>query len=252
MSTNDPQPSKSGFAGRADVYLNSEVHREGPDLETIVRWIDGRDPVCDVATGPGHVAGALLRSGCRRVVGLDPEPEMVRLAVRTHEGLAGVVGRAEGLPFPARCFSALTCRVAAHHFRDVRSFLRAAHHVLARDGLLVLEDSVAPGNAGLDRWVNRVERWRDPTHVRSYTVPEWQTMLRECGFGIRASRLFQRRLDYAAWIERQDPTPERRRRLDRAFREAPRKARSAFGIQTQRGEPTSFTLPKLLVRAAVT
>lgn len=249
MSTNDPRPSKPGFAGRADVYLNSEVHREGPDLETIVRWVGNRDPVCDVATGPGHVAGALLRSGGRRVVGLDPEPEMVGVAVRAQHGLIGVVGRAEGLPFPARRFSAVTCRVAAHHFRNVPAFLRAAHRVLERDGLLVLEDSVAPEDAGLDRWVNRVERWRDPAHVRSYTAAEWWTMLRGSGFEIRASRLFRRRLDYTAWIERQDPSPDRRRRLDRAFRKAPPAARNAFGIRVRQGNPTSFTLPKLLVRA---
>lgn len=240
-----------GFGDRAEAYLHSEVHREGSDLETIAGWVGERDGVLDVASGPGHVARRLIRAGCTRVMALDPEPNMARLARSVEENMAVTVGRAESLPFSAASFSALTCRVAAHHFGDVGVFLRESVRVLEAGGTLVLVDTVAPEKRELDRWINRVERWRDPSHVRSYRPGEWKRRIRAAGLVVRDVRRSSRRLDYDAWIARQNPSPDRRECLRKAFVEASESVRGTFGIRARGGEVESFELPRLLVRASV-
>lgn len=245
-----PDPG-GGFGDRAEAYLHSEVHRAGPDLEAIARWVGRRDGVLDVASGPGHVARRLLRAGCTRVMALDPEPTMARLARSVEGDLTVTVGRAESLPFSAASFSALTCRVAAHHFEGVEGFLRESVRVLEEGGIFVLVDTVAPEDPELDRWINRVERWRDPTHVRSYRSAEWKRRIRAAGLVIRDVRRTSRRLDYGEWIARQDPPRDRREKLRAAFTEAPDSVRRTFGIRAGGEGIESFELPRLLVRASV-
>lgn len=243
--------SPDSFNQRAEAYLEGDVFRRGPDLQLIVRWMQGRDRVCDVASGAGHVAAALRRSGCGTVVALDPAPNMVKTALRAHEGLIGAVAPAEALPFSSGSLDGLTCRIAAHHFRDLDAFLKETHRVLPPGGVAVVEDSVAPEDDVLDQFINRIERWRDPTHVRSYRASEWQDHLRERSFHIRESRLLHRRLEYGDWIERQDPPSDTRDRVRDAFLEAPPRVKRYFNVETDNGSVRSFTLPKLLVRAVV-
>ena len=66
--------------------------------------------VLDVATGGGHVARRLREEGCT-VVTVDPAPGM----------RPDVVSSAEELPFADGSFDVVTCRIAAHHFQDIRA-----------------------------------------------------------------------------------------------------------------------------------
>ncbi len=99
------------WSQRADAFRDSPTHREGPDLDLLVEWCDpGHDvKVLDVATGGGHVARRLREEGCT-VVTVDPAPGMA----------PDVVSRAEELPFEDGSFDVVTCRIAAHHFEDIR------------------------------------------------------------------------------------------------------------------------------------
>jgi ubiquinone/menaquinone biosynthesis C-methylase UbiE len=73
-----------------------------------------------------------------------------------------VVARAEDLPFEDGSFDVVTCRIAAHHFADVRKAVAEMARVTQR--LLVIEDNVFRGEN-----VEEAERLRDPTHVRCYS-----------------------------------------------------------------------------------
>src|SRR6266545_4256526 len=49
-------------------------------VEEVVELLGGRDTVIDMTLGAGGHAEALLRSGCKLVVGVDRDPEAIALA----------------------------------------------------------------------------------------------------------------------------------------------------------------------------
>ena len=155
------------WSQRADAFRESPTHREGPDLELLVEWCEpGPDvKVLDVATGGGHVARRLREEGCT-VVTVDPAPGMK----------ADVLAPADHLPFEDRSFDVVTCRIAAHHFPDIRAAV--AEMARVSNELLVVEDNVFRGEH-----VEEAERLRDPTHVRCYAEGEWKELVTDVGFG---------------------------------------------------------------------
>ena len=51
------------WSERAQLYRESEAHREGEDLDLVVEWSEGAETALDVATGGGHVARRLREAG---------------------------------------------------------------------------------------------------------------------------------------------------------------------------------------------
>ena len=179
------------WSQRADAFRDSPTHREGPDLDLLVDWCGpGHDvKVLDVATGGGHVARRLREEGCT-VITADPAPGM----------RPDVVAPAEELPFADGSFDVVTCRIAAHHFQDVRRAVAEMARVSRR--LLVIEDNVFRGER-----VEEAERLRDPTHVRCYSEDEWKEMITAAGLEVEQLEHFARRQSAAAWLERVETPP---------------------------------------------
>jgi ubiquinone/menaquinone biosynthesis C-methylase UbiE len=171
------------WSARAQLYRESEAHREGADLDLFVEWAEGRT-VLDVATGGGHVAERMREAG-HDVVTCDPAPGMQ----------PDVICRAEDLPFADRSFDVVTCRVAAHHFEDVAKAVEEMARV-SRD-LVLLAD-----NLHLDETVEEAERLRDPTHVRCYSEHEWREFFEAAGLAIDDIQKFEKRIELEPWLER--------------------------------------------------
>jgi SAM-dependent methyltransferase len=185
------------WSQRADAFRDSPTHREGPDLELLVEWCEPEADVkvLDVATGGGHVARRLREEGCT-VVTADPAPGM----------RADVVAPADHLPFEDGSFDVVTCRIAAHHFPDIRAAVAEMARVSNR--LLVIEDNVFRGED-----VEEAERLRDSTHVRCYGEDEWKELVTEAGFEVEQVERFDRRQSFAAWLERVETPPDAAARI---------------------------------------
>ncbi len=112
-----------------------------------------------------------------------------------------VVAPAEELPFEDGSFDVVTCRIAAHHFHDVRKAVAEMARVSGR--LLVIEDNVFRGEH-----VEEAERLRDPSHVRCYSEEEWREMVEQAGFEVEQLEHFPRRQSFDAWLARVDTPPE--------------------------------------------
>jgi len=237
------------FDEHAESYLDSRVHRAGDDLDQLVEWVGSANRAVDVATGAGHTAGALAESGVGQVIGTDAAPQMVRTATRAFPGVTGVVCDAERLPFVANSFDSVTCRIAAHHFPEPTKFVEEVARILEPGGILAFEDNVAPDDDSLDDFLNRVERIRDPTHVRSHRVGDWLQWVEKAGFTVETSRVVTKTLDYDEWVANVDLSAERRERLSTAFADRPSSATETFEITESEGEIESFANLKLLLRA---
>ena len=169
---------------RAQLYVDSEAHREGEDLDLLVEWARGARTALDVATGGGHVARRLREAGLE-VVTSDPARGMG----------PDVIAPAEDLPFADNSFDVVTCRVAAHHFEDVAAAIAEMARV-ARDGVLLVD------NLFLSDAVEEAERLRDPSHVRNYTEADWRGFLVGAGLRLEDFRRFDKPIALEPWLER--------------------------------------------------
>jgi len=179
------------WSQRADAFRESPTHREGPDLDLLVEWCEpGHDvKVLDVATGGGHVARRLREEGCT-VITVDPAPGMK----------PDVVASAEELPFADGSFDVVTCRIAAHHFQDIRAAVAEMARIAQR--VVVIEDNVF-----IDDAVEEAERLRDPTHVRCYSEDEWKELLTAAGLEVEQVERFERHPVVDDWLARVETPP---------------------------------------------
>jgi SAM-dependent methyltransferase len=179
------------WSQRAEAFRESPTHREGPDLDLLIEWCEPGPEVkvLDVATGGGHVARRLREEGCT-VVTVDPAPGMK----------ADVLAPADHLPFADGAFDVVTCRIAPHHFPDIRAAVQEMARV--SNSLLVIEDNVYRGDQ-----VEEAERLRDPTHVRCYSEDEWKELVTGVGFEVEQVEHFDRRQSFEAWLARVDAAP---------------------------------------------
>ncbi|SEN04110.1 class I SAM-dependent methyltransferase [Lihuaxuella thermophila] len=215
------------FDRSGEAYLTSQVHAKGQDLEWI-RELAMRSPgekALDIATGAGHTA--FLLSGCiKHVVALDVTPKMVKLASdeakrRKIRNLTFVLGDAEALPFIDSYFDLVTCRIAAHHFPNVKKAVQEMYRVLHHDGLLILIDNIVPDDADSARLLNQIEKLRDPSHHESLTLNRWHRLFTEAGFSeVSCYRTWTTPMDIPEWLDRAKTPPSDREMIYALFEQA--------------------------------
>jgi SAM-dependent methyltransferase len=185
---------------RAQAYRDSAPHSAGPDLDRLVEWAGpgAGKTALDVGSGGGHLARRLREAG---------------FAVTTADPSAGmhpdVICSAEELPFPKASIDLVGSRIAAHHYSDVEAALAEMARV-SRD-VVLLEDLLF-----IDERVEKGEKLRDPSHVRTYTLDEWSALFAAAGLEVAASEVIERHTSFSAWLERCDcsgETAERTREL---------------------------------------
>jgi ubiquinone/menaquinone biosynthesis C-methylase UbiE len=104
------------------------------------------DRVLDVGTGSGVVAFAVAPL-VREVVGIDPSPEMLRLAIAKngHVNAKFELGDARELKYEDGVFDKVTARMVYHHILEGgEAGVRECARVLKRGGIFVLSEGVPP------------------------------------------------------------------------------------------------------------
>jgi hypothetical protein len=202
---------------RAALYVESDAHREGDDLEQLVAWAAGTRTALDVATGGGHVARRLREQGIN-VVTTDRAPGMN----------PDVICPAEHLPFADSSFDLVACRAAAHHFGDVKAALGEMARV-SSDRVLIV-DTVNMGEA-----VEEAEKLRDPSHVRNYSEDEWRELVTGAGLDLAELCIFRHAFDLDAWLMRTDCKGD--------------EADKVIGLLGDRARDGRLTLDKIAIRA---
>jgi SAM-dependent methyltransferase len=171
------------WSQRAELYRESEAHKQGRDLDLFVAWAEG-ETALDVASGGGHVARRLREAGFK-VVTTDAAPGMQ----------PDVISRGEDLPFADASFDVVTCRVAAHHFDDPAAAL--AEMARVSRSLVLVSDNLYLGEAG-----EQADRLRDPTHVRNLSEAGWRDLFSRVGLQAEAFEREEKWLELEPWLER--------------------------------------------------
>lgn len=247
---------RAQYGSVGDAYVKSAGHASGEDLARMAVLAHSRstDRVLDIATGGGHVA-LLFAPSVASVVASDLTPEILEHASAffAEQGIDNVttqIADAEALPFDDRAFDIVTCRIAPHHFPNPAQFVREAARVLSPGGRFLLVDSTVPeGPAG--EFLNKIEKLRDPSHVRSLTIDEWHALLAGAGFQVDAIESFGKRHDFADWTARSRMSPNDRDALAHVLLDAPDEIKTALRIEEIDGRIAAFTDDKTLFAATL-
>ncbi|HLO01631.1 MAG TPA: methyltransferase domain-containing protein [Symbiobacteriaceae bacterium] len=243
------------FGATAQSYVQSTTHASGDDLTRMVALsgVTATSRVLDVATGGGHTALAFAPHA-GHVVASDLTEAMLQAAQafilgKGHQNVSFVPADAEALPFADGEFDILTCRIAPHHFADIRQAVREFARVLRPGGRFVLVDSLVPADPELDAFINGAEVLRDPTHVRSYTEAEWRTFVAEAGMTVRQTEVHLKKHNFPDWVARAQMPVEAAAELTERYLNASPAVRAQFQIQIEEGQVRSYVDQKLLLIA---
>jgi len=155
---------------------------------------------------------------------------------------------AEEIPYPDASFDLVTCRIAPHHFPHPDRFVQEAARVLKSGGRFVLIDSTVPdGEPGV--FFNRFETLRDPSHVRSLTVAEWEGLIEAAGLVAELAETFHKRHDFDDWTGRSRMTAEDRTTLERMMLDADLAIRNQHHAEIVDGHLIAFQDTKTLFLA---
>jgi ubiquinone/menaquinone biosynthesis C-methylase UbiE len=171
--------------GEQGLTLSNQAY-----LQWMVEQLDLQShfEVLDVAAGTGHLSRAIAPH-VKRVVALDLTPEMLAQGERevAQQGLTNVAfeqGEAEHLTYANESFDLVVTRFSLHHFADARGPVQEMVRVCRRGGRVAVIDMVSPDDPAVAVTYNRLERLRDPSHVRALTADELQRLMRETGLDV--------------------------------------------------------------------
>ena len=243
------------FSRTAESYVTSTSHRTGPDLKRLIElgeW-DIPQQALDIATGGGHTALAVAPHVAKITVS-DLTPTMLETA-RTFilsQGVTNAVfveAEAEHLPFPDASFDRVTCRIAPHHFPDIAQAVREVGRVLKAGGLFLLIDNIAPSDPELDLFMNKIEKWRDPSHGRACTSEEWHAFFAEAGLHVEHAEYLRKVFDYDDWTARALLSADEKGALERYILDSNDSIQRHFAIKVRSdGHLESFTGDKILLK----
>ncbi|MGB9645177.1 MAG: methyltransferase domain-containing protein [Stellaceae bacterium] len=176
-----------------------EAARPGPD-----------DTVLDLACGGGIIVCAFAPH-VRRATGIDVTPAMIEQAQRlaAEKRLTNVEwrqGDVNSLPFEDDSFTIVVTRFSVHHFPDPAAVLREMARICAPGGRLVVVDMYASPDPAKAAEFNRLERLRDPSHMRSLTLAELKGLFAEAGLPEPEASFYELRDEVRNLLTRSFPT----------------------------------------------
>lgn len=247
---------RAQFSQNAEDYRDEPLFSEGEDLRLMTRAValTGTEHLLDIGSGAGHTALAFA-SRVLDGIGCDVTPAMVQTASEfaKQQGVANVsfqIADAEHLPFSEDMFDVVTCRFAAHHFQNIESALKEVFRVLKPGGTFLLVDHYAPEDPELDRFVNTLDRMRDPSHVREHRLSEYAHWLSALGMDYHDAALWDLRLQFGPWIQRARTPLERQAQIVRLLRDGSADAKQVFAVEFDDvGDPLAFRLKCALIQA---
>jgi SAM-dependent methyltransferase len=199
------------FTKQAVPFSTAPGVRDEEALRLVVEFTGAgpSDTLLDVACGPGLLVCAFAKV-VRHATGIDLTPAMVdrARALQEERGLSNVswrLGDVLPLPCPDAAFSLVTARFAFHHFLDPGAVLAEMRRVCRPGGRVAVIDS-APAPEHADAF-NRMERLRDPSHVRAMPPAELAGLFRAVRLPEPRTTAYRLRGELEGLLSRSFPKP---------------------------------------------
>ncbi len=216
------------------AHSNDTANRVLIDLAEIA----SEDRVLDVACGPGLIACALAEVA-HHVTGLDLTPAMIEQARARQQAkrltnLTWLIGDAVPLPLPNASFSVVVTRFSFHHFLDPKAVLAEMVRVCVPGGRVAVIDVFTSSPEQAEAY-NRVEKLRDPSHVRALLLAELTELLHEAGLRNVRTAFYKMEMPLEALLARSFPNPGDADRIRKTFEEDLGVDRLGVGAHRQDG-----------------
>src|SRR5262245_27573034 len=181
------------FTKQAFAFSSATAIKSEDILKILLRFTNpcARDTVLDVACGPGIVVCAFA-AVVAHATGIDLTPAMIERAsaLQSEKRLMNVtwqVGDIVPLPYSDESFSIVTSRYAFHHMQDPRAVIAEMNRVCRVRGKVAQIDMIASEDPIKADALNRMDRLRDPSHVRALTLAEMRGLF--AGVGLPDPRM---------------------------------------------------------------
>jgi ubiquinone/menaquinone biosynthesis C-methylase UbiE len=201
------------FSKKADLYATAPELTDEDTLRFLIQLSGAtqNDTLLDVACG----AGVLVCSFAERVkhaTGIDLVPAMIDRArtLAAEKNIANVgwqVGDVLALPFPDESFSLVTSRYAFHHVENPGKMLNEMKRVCSRAGRILVADMAAPEDQTKANALNRMEKLRDPSHVRSMSAAELRKLFCDTALIPTRPSFYQIHFDLESLLQGSHPLP---------------------------------------------
>jgi ubiquinone/menaquinone biosynthesis C-methylase UbiE len=235
------------FTKQAEPFASMPAHSDA-DIVRLIRAAARVGPastVLDVACGPGLVALALAET-VRHVTGLDLTPAMLDKARELQEqsGLVNLswdLGRADALPYSDAALDAVLTRFSFHHLSDPPRALAEMVRVCRPGGRVVVCDvyTTTPEQAAE---YDRLERLRDPSHVRALPLDELRALMPQAGLTDVGEGFARLAMGLEQLLAGSFPVPGGADEIRRAFAADLGRDRLGLGIREEQGQ-IHFSFP---------
>ena len=212
------------FTRQAVPFATAPPIKDEAALNRVVRAAKAGpdDTLLDVACGPGLLVCAFAKV-VRHATGIDLTPAMLEQArkLQQEQRLSNVrwdQGDVTSLPYEEGQFSIVACRYVFHHLEDPLTVLKEMKRVCHPGGRVVVAD-MAPVPEKADA-VNRMERLRDPSHVRGLPLAELQQLFQQAGLPEPEVTRYRMECELEDLLARSFPNPGDADRIRKMFRDS--------------------------------
>jgi ubiquinone/menaquinone biosynthesis C-methylase UbiE len=237
------------FTRQADAFAEKHAaHEAAFRLALEVTGVSASDTVLDVACGPGLITCAFAQVA-QHVVGADLTPAMLERArqLQTGKGLHNLnwhIAAGESLPYRDRSFSLVISRYSFHHFLQPNAVLVEMMRVGRSGGKVAVIDVISEADKAAA--FNRMEKLRDPSHVRAMSTAELIGLLREAGLTNLKTHRYAWEVEVEKQLRASFPLPGDEDKLRQIFRDD--LTTNALGMGThQRGSEIYISYPTLII-----
>jgi len=194
--------------------------------------------VLDVACGPGALTLAFAQVA-RHVTGIDLTLAMIERAkaLQNSHGLTNLTwrtGHVLPLPFPDASFSLVFTRYSFHHFPDPKVVLAEMIRVCSPGGRVVLVDVFTTDRAQAEAF-NRMERLRDPSHVRALSLEELTGLFHEAGLDNVRRQFYKHEFGLEPVLKGSFPNPGDEEKIRQLFEDDLGVDRLGIGVHRRDG-----------------
>lgn len=200
------------FTKQAIPFTQNSAHSAELAINRLceLNCVRKKDKVLDVACGSGLVSCELAKV-TEHVTGIDITPAMLEQAnlLRGQRNLVNIkydIGDVYNLPYNDESFSLVVTRYSFHHLVDANKVLSEMKRVCIAKGRIVVIDTT-PSAERVDVF-NYLEKLRDPSHVRAFTLVELEEMFEKAGLAISESDFFRIERDLQGLLDSSFPNPE--------------------------------------------
>jgi len=194
------------FTRTAEVFGNAVMQTRAVEAELLAEMVAAKksDWAVDLACGTGALALAFARR-VRWIMGLDLTPAMLAVAERTARdanarNIAFALGNAQDIPFADGSLDLALSSYALHHVPEAGRVISEMARVLKRGGRAGIIDIFAQEDPRSGEMHDRIERVRDPSHVRTLARSEFALLFAGNHLRITGAHVQEHPVTFDRWM----------------------------------------------------